>query len=147
MNEEQYIHEEARSMNMDYASLYPTPIARIWDSVMPRLNSFSIRKVTTTVDEGPMTPEDFIENWENANEYKLRLQELRFPEIQMITARPIGLDLVPVQPLSAPQGVVHYLDYVYAGVNEDAECPIEETLERSGRRGCFGSKKQEDEKK
>lgn len=37
--------------------------------------------------------------------------------VQRVFARAIAQDLVPVQPLHGPRGILHYLDYVYDGYN------------------------------
>ena len=111
------MNEDERIMNMDYASLYPTEMARLWDSVRPRLDSFSVKRLIIK------SPEELIENWENEIENDLRMQEFRFfpffPEMQMVSARTVGLDLVAVQPMAAPQGILHYLDYVYEPNEEE----------------------------
>lgn len=45
-------------------------------------------------------------------EYK-KSQEFYFPIFQQVAARTMGMDLVSVQPMKAPTGILNYLDYVY----------------------------------
>ncbi len=46
---------------------------------------------------------------------KEQLFEGVFPIVQAVAARTIGLDLVPVQPMSAPTGELMYFDVQYSG--------------------------------
>jgi hypothetical protein len=48
--------------------------------------------------------------WKIAEEFG----NLMFPVIQQVAARTISLDLISVQPMSAPTGDLLYLDYVYS---------------------------------
>lgn len=47
------------------------------------------------------------------------LMQIRFPSLlplaMKVAARTLGQDLVSVQPMPGPQGILHYLDYVYDG--------------------------------
>jgi len=105
--------------DMDFASLYPS--------------SMSIRSIVTSL---PIkTSEDLITKWEEEQENTLRWSEgvaaynKRVIELQLTmqrSARTIGMDLVAVQPMQAPQGMVHYLDYVY----REPECPIGDFINR-----------------
>ena len=47
--------------------------------------------------------------WEQEEEY------FSFPEVTRVTARTIGMELVPVQPMSGPRGDLVHLDYSYSG--------------------------------
>lgn len=47
--------------------------------------------------------------WKMANDFG----NIVMPLVQSVAARTIGMDLVPVQPMSAPKGQLLYLDYVY----------------------------------
>jgi hypothetical protein len=40
-----------------------------------------------------------------------------FPKFQKIATRTIGIDLLPVQPMTAPKGMVRYLDYKFGTKN------------------------------
>ena len=102
-------------LNMDFASLYPTPMRKIlYNSVI----GAEIAKTT----------EELIENWEYEQESTLRADEFSFfPEMQQIAARTLGQDLVHVQPMPQPQGILHYMDYVYEP--EEPECPIQNVIE------------------
>jgi hypothetical protein len=41
-----------------------------------------------------------------------------FPLVQQVAARTIGMDLVPVQPLAGPRGLLFHIDYAYSGAVE-----------------------------
>ena len=41
-----------------------------------------------------------------------------FPLVQQVAARTIGMDLVAVQPLDAPTGLLFHMDYAYTGAVE-----------------------------
>jgi hypothetical protein len=43
---------------------------------------------------------------------------VQMPNVQQIAAKTIGMDLVPVQPMSAPSGQLFHLDYVYGNENK-----------------------------
>ena len=94
--------------NFDFASLYPTPLrSRTFNSIV---KSESIK-----------TAEDLIDDWEEGQERSLWFGEMRFPEVQQVVARTFESDIVPVQPMQAPQGNLLYLDYVYAGQEEESD--------------------------
>lgn len=42
---------------------------------------------------------------------------MSFPNMTQVAAKTIGMDLVPVQPMSKPMGKISYLDYKYKGKN------------------------------
>jgi len=48
---------------------------------------------------------------------------IAFPLIRRIAARTIGMDIVGVQPLAAPTGLFHYLDYSYGGTDNNILLP------------------------
>jgi hypothetical protein len=68
---------------------------------MRTINQFNIDKKFK-----PVT--NMFSIWENI------FNELIIPRAERITARPIGIDLVSVQPLAAPIGVLNYSDYSYS---------------------------------
>jgi hypothetical protein len=47
----------------------------------------------------------------NATVSDIFLENIAFPMIQRISARTLGMDLVTVQPLAAPTGMIFYMDY------------------------------------
>ena len=101
--------------NMDFASLYPSPMRNILN---PSFNS-------VIESEKVKTAEDYINAWEESQELSLRWGNFSFPIVERIAARTLGQDLVSVQPMVAPQGILHYIDYVYQNNEEGVvECPI-----------------------
>ncbi|NMC58890.1 MAG: hypothetical protein GYA51_05825 [Candidatus Methanofastidiosa archaeon] len=80
------------------------------------------------------TVEELISQWEAKQE--LHLIFCDFPKFEVIrpSARLIANDLVTVQPMAAPTGVFHYIDYVYNGTPDRPfnerhhDCGIEKTL-------------------
>lgn len=70
--------------------------------------------------------EEFIGQWEFKQECALIWDEISFPEMRRVAARTIGIELIQVQPMSAPQEHIHYVDYVY----DQSECPIQSYMKR-----------------
>jgi hypothetical protein len=58
------------------------------------------------------TVDELIKLWEKKQEQEFFWH---FPEVQQIAARTLGIDLVSVQPMSAPIGNISYLDFQYNG--------------------------------
>jgi hypothetical protein len=70
------------------------------------------------------------------------VSDVILPIAQRIAARTVGHDLVSVQPLSAPTGLLTYIDYNYSGASRNARVYDEEIFtahmippERFGRTG------------
>lgn len=60
-------------------------------------------------------PDDEFEN-----KYKISsFSNLAFPMVRRLFSHVVGMDLVSVQPLSAPTGQLFYLDYNYIEKNEE----------------------------
>lgn len=82
-----------------------------------------IIRSTTTVDE-------LVLQWEAKQELQLIFDG--FPQLNILrpTASLIANDLVSVQPMAAPTGILHYVDYVYNGTPNERQhdCGIEKTL-------------------
>jgi hypothetical protein len=80
----------------------------VLDSIEDLVNNFSsnYKVEIDDIDLSKKTAEDLIAEWEERHENKFRL--LFMPFAQQIAARTIGLDLVSVQPMSAPIGSLYY---------------------------------------
>ena len=50
-----------------------------------------------------------------------------FPTIQRVVERTIGMDLVQVEPMEGPRGVLHYMNYQYDGYVYAPYIPVVET--------------------
>jgi len=81
------------------------------------VNLEALKHLTDLMVLIPTTSEELIQKWENDHEWKLQIESLTFPEFRFVDYRPrlIAQELVSVMPMAAPQGIFHYLDYVYAG--------------------------------
>lgn len=91
-----------------------------WDKLVTELVTvFSIAE-----DEG----KSFINSWAVKISPNVNLEfywatnenifEGIFPIVQQVAARTIGMDLVAVQPLAAPTGLLFHMDYAYTGAVE-----------------------------
>ena len=70
------------------------------------------------------TLRDFLDEWAKVQKPDVDLDfywsDVFFglPIAHQVAARTIGMDLVSVQPMAAPKGLLHYIDYHYSGAPE-----------------------------
>lgn len=60
------------------------------------------------------------------------LHHVVLPVAQRIAARTVGMDIVPVQPMSAPNNLLTYLDFTYSGVSNNGRIYDEEIFTING---------------
>jgi hypothetical protein len=53
-----------------------------------------------------------------SDQWRTLLNNVVMPVIRRVNARPIALDLVPVQPMPAPIGILNYIDFQYDATSE-----------------------------
>ena len=93
-------------------------------------------------------------------EFYWKTLESLFPIAKRVAAQTVGLDLVSVQPMKAPTGLLFYLDYVHAGatppIRPERQAMIDElarnqrryldyTPEEIARQSWFGTLDENDE--